>query len=240
MADRENPDVRAQEAEERGYERLVVKPYLDKTYGYRYLVFWRGDVGKPWYDMYSAIDFWIFKNDTDYPNLNSVKTKEDFEAVTTYQTENYYCLAPASVWFTKQAPKEIWLKLIKNLTLENATIYMLGGPDDKELCEEIKTKAEAEKVVNLAGKLSLMQSAALIKSAKRNYVNDSGPLHLASAMNAPVTAFFCSTTPLFGFGPLSDDSKILEVENLDCRPCGLHGHKECPKGNFRCGNELKI
>ena len=167
-------------------------------------------------------------------------SSEDFEVIKTYQTENYYCLAPASVWFTKQAPKEIWLKLIAKLSAENSTIYLLGGPDDKELCEEIKAKTNAEKVVNLAGKLSLMQSAALIKSAKRNYVNDSGPLHLASAMNAPVTAFFCSTTPLFGFGPLSDDSEIIEVENLSCRPCGLHGHKECPKGNFRCGNELKI
>ena len=167
-------------------------------------------------------------------------SSEDFEAIKTYQTENHYCLAPASVWFTKQAPKEIWLKLIAKLSAENATIYLLGGPDDKELCEEIKAKTNAEKVINLAGKLSLMQSAALMKNAKRNFVNDSGPLHLASAMNAPVSAFFCSTTPLFGFGPLSDESEIIEVENLPCRPCGLHGHKECPKGNFRCGNELKI
>jgi heptosyltransferase-2 len=167
-------------------------------------------------------------------------SKEDFEAIKTYHTENYYCLAPASVWFTKQAPKEIWLKLIAKLSAENSTIYLLGGPDDKELCEEIKLKTNAQKVINLAGKLSLMQSAALMKDAKRNFVNDSGPLHLASAMNAPVSAFFCSTTPLFGFGPLSDDSEIIEVENLPCRPCGLHGHNECPKGNFRCGNELKI
>ena len=165
---------------------------------------------------------------------------EDFQAVKCYQESEYYCLAPASVWFTKQAPKEIWLKLIKNLVLKNATIYLLGGPDDDALCTEIKEQSSFEKVVNLAGKLSLMQSAALIKDAKRNFVNDSGPLHLASAMNSPVTAFFCSTTPLFGFGPLSDDSEILEVENLNCRPCGLHGHKECPKGNFKCGNELKI
>jgi len=169
-----------------------------------------------------------------YPSL------EDFDTIQTYQTENYYCLAPASIWFTKQAPKEIWLKLIAKLSAENATIYLLGGPDDKDLCDEIKAKTNAEKVINLAGKLSLMQSAALMKNAKRNFVNDSGPLHLASAMNAPVSAFFCSTTPLFGFGPLSDDSEIIEVENLSCRPCGLHGHNECPKGNFRCGNELKI
>ena len=177
-------------------------------------------------------------------NLNRLPklypSSEDFDAIQMYQTENYFCLAPASIWFTKQAPKEIWLKLIAKLSAENSTIYLLGGPDDKELCEEIKLKNEYEIVINLAGKLSLMQSAALIKNAKRNFVNDSGPLHLASAMNAPVSAFFCSTTPLFGFGPLSDDSEIIEVENLSCRPCGLHGHKECPKGNFRCGNELKI
>ena len=169
-----------------------------------------------------------------YPSI------EDFEAIKTYQRENYYCLAPASVWFTKQAPKEIWLKLIAKLSAENSTIYLLGGPDDRGLCEEIKAKTTDEKVINLAGKLSLMQSAALMKNGKRNFVNDSGPLHLASAMNAPVSAFFCSTSPLFGFGPLSDDSEIIEVENLACRPCGLHGHKECPMGNFRCGNELKI
>ena len=167
-------------------------------------------------------------------------SKEDFEAIKTYHTENYYCLAPASVWFTKQAPKEIWLKLIAKLSAENSTIYLLGGPDDKELCEEIKAKTKTEKVINLAGKLSLMQSAALIKNAKRNFVNDSGPLHLASAMNAPVTAFFCSTSPKFGFGPLSDFSSIIEVENLSCKPCGIHGYKNCPKVHFDCGNLLDL
>jgi heptosyltransferase-2 len=62
-------------------------------------------------------------------------------------------------------------------------------------------------------------------------------MHLASAMNAPVTAFYCSTLPSFGFGPVSDDSKIAEIDfQLNCRPCGLHGHKACPQGHFKCGN----
>ncbi|MBU3659627.1 MAG: glycosyltransferase family 9 protein [Flavobacteriales bacterium] len=177
-------------------------------------------------------------NPTRQPKL--YPSTADFEAVKIHKLKNYYCLAPASVWFTKQAPKEIWLKLIAKLRAENATIYLLGGPDDWDLCEEIKSKTDTEQLINLAGKLSLMQSAALLKDAKRNFVNDSGPLHLSSAMNAPVSAFFCSTTPLFGFGPLSDDSEIIEVKNLECRPCGLHGHKACPKGNFRCGNELNL
>ena len=70
-----------------------------------------------------------------------------------------------------------------------------------------------------------------------NYVNDSAPLHFASAMNAPVTAFFCSTSPKFGFTPLSDISIILETKsNLSCRPCGIHGKKECPEGHFKCGD----
>jgi heptosyltransferase-2 len=60
-------------------------------------------------------------------------------------------------------------------------------------------------------------------------------------MNAPVTAFFCSTIPDFGFGPLSDDATILQTkENLSCRPCGLHGHKECPEGHFKCGFGIEI
>jgi heptosyltransferase-2 len=86
-----------------------------------------------------------------------------------------------------------------------------------------------------------MQSAALMKDARMNYVNDSGPLHICSAMNAPVTAFFCSTTPDFGFGPLSDQSTTIESKMaLACKPCGLHGYKSCPKGHFDCGNSIQV
>jgi len=85
-----------------------------------------------------------------------------------------------------------------------------------------------------------MESIALMKGAVRNHVNDSGPLHFASAVNAPVTAYFCSTVTDFGFGPLSDDSEVKEVTGLACRPCGLHGKKECPEGHFKCGRELVV
>ena len=79
-----------------------------------------------------------------------------------------------------------------------------------------------------------------MQNAKMNYVNDSAPLHLASALNAPVTAVFCSTIPNFGFGPLSDISHIVQVnEKLDCRPCGLHGFKECPEKHFKCALNIK-
>lgn len=167
-------------------------------------------------------------------------SKEDLNSVQIYQDDPYYSLAPTSVWFTKQAPLEIWLKLIDKLAATNAQIYLLGAPSDRAYLDEIVKNTRSTQVINLAGQLSLLQSAALMAGAKHNYVNDSGPLHLASATNAPVSAFFCSTVPEFGFGPLSDYSEMIEVKDLDCRPCGIHGHRACPKGHFKCGKDLKI
>lgn len=166
-------------------------------------------------------------------------SEQSFETTKQLKVKSYYCLAPASVWFTKQLPEHKWIELIQKLD-KQANIYLLGAASDHELCERIRIASENKTIVNLAGQLNLLDSAALMKDAERNFVNDSGPLHIASAMNAPVTAFFCSTVPEFGFGPLSEDNKILEVKGLDCKPCGLHGYKECPKGNFRCGNEIDL
>ncbi|XOV68928.1 MAG: glycosyltransferase family 9 protein [Fluviicola sp.] len=165
-------------------------------------------------------------------------SEEDFATIASYQSEKYICIAPASVWFTKALPESKWLELIEKN--QNVKIFVLGGPPDVDLAERILNQTSHSAAENLCGKLSLLQSAALMQGAVRNYVNDSGPLHIASSMNANVTAFFCSTVPEFGFGPLSEDSEINQVEGLDCRPCGLHGHKECPKGHFKCGNEMVI
>jgi heptosyltransferase-2 len=163
----------------------------------------------------------------------------DFSEISKYKTEEYYCIAPASVWFTKQLPKHQWIKLIQQID-PGKKIYLLGGKEDFELCEEIKTESEGSNIENLAGQLTLLQSAGLMKDALRNYVNDSGPLHLASAVNAKVTVFFCSTVPDFGFGPLSDDAKIIEVKNLECRPCGLHGFDACPLVHFKCAELIEV
>jgi heptosyltransferase-2 len=74
-----------------------------------------------------------------------------------------------------------------------------------------------------------------------NYTNDSAPLHLASAINAPTRAIFCSTIKDFGFTPLSTDSAVIETDlELDCRPCGLHGHEACPKGHFKCALSIDV
>lgn len=165
-------------------------------------------------------------------------SEEDYEKVVSYKDQPYYCIAPASVWFTKQLPEEKWIELLKQL---NHRVYFIGGAADDDLAKRIIEAAGSKNSLRLCGKLSLLQSAALLKDAEMNFVNDSGPLHLASAVNAPVTAFFCSTIPDFGFGPLSENSRIVETkENLDCRPCGVHGHKSCPKGHFNCGHTIAV
>lgn len=162
---------------------------------------------------------------------------KNFEKVSVYQTQPYVVVAPASVWFTKQWEEEKYTELVKLLS-DKLQVLLIGGPDDFLLCERVKGKSAA---LNLCGKLNLLDSAALMKDAKRVFVNDSGPLHLASAMNAATTAIFCSTIPDFGYGPLADDAIVLETpERLECRPCGLHGHKECPLRHFRCSKNIEV
>ena len=161
----------------------------------------------------------------------------DFSTISTYQEHgSYYVIAPASVWRTKQLPVEGWLDLISRIG-SKSLVYLIGGRTDAALCDKL---VNASNVVNLAGKLSLLESAALMKGAEMNYTNDSGPTHLASAMNAPITTVFCSTTSTFGFSPLSDCHRIVETrEVLSCRPCGIHGKKKCPKGHFLCA-QIKV
>lgn len=170
----------------------------------------------------------LFPSDSDYRKIQALTQQK------------YYCLAPASVWFTKQLPVSKWIELASILSKEGK-VYLIGGQSDKELCETIKQEVDSANCENLAGNFTFLESAALMQKAQRNYVNDSGPMHICSAMNAATTAFYCSTIPLFGFGPLADDIEIIQTDlELSCRPCGLHGFKSCPKNHFNCGFSVKL
>jgi len=166
---------------------------------------------------------------SNYSKIESLKLDTEFIVV-----------APSSVWFTKQVPQSKVIELI-NKQSSTLQICLIGAPSDFDYCQSILDAVDHTNVINLSNKLNLLDSAVLIQNAKMSYVNDSAPLHIASAMNANVTAFFCSTVPEFGFGPLSDRSLIIQSEEkLDCRPCGIHGFKSCPKGHFKCGLNLKV
>lgn len=174
------------------------------------------------------------------PNL--YPTKNDFNKVAQYKNAPYICIAPTSVWFTKQFPKEKWVEFL-NAIPSPIAVHFVGAPNDKLEIEEIirAVKNKNLHLTNLAGELNLLQTTALFKDAVMNYTNDSAPLHLASAINAPSRAMFCSTVTDFGFTPLSDNSAVIETDlELDCRPCGLHGHKACPKGHFKCALSIVV
>ena len=174
-----------------------------------------------------------------YPSHENVESIIALQEKYKTSVNDYYCLAPASIWFTKQFPEEKWVELIQLLGSKYC-IFLLGGISDFKLCQRIIEKSKID-CINLSGKLGFLESAELMKNAKMNFVNDSAPMHLASSVNAPVTVFYCSTIPEFGFGPLSDNSRIIQTnQNLSCRPCGLHGFKSCPKTHFRCGNEINL
>jgi len=167
-------------------------------------------------------------------------TVADTKKIAHYRTGLYYTISPASLWFTKQFPKEKWVEFIDTID-PSKRIYFLGSAHDKNLCDEIIAASKNPGSVNLAGELSFLESAALMKEAKMNFTNDSAPMHLASAVNAPVTVIYCSTVAAFGFGPLSDDSFVVEInEPLYCRPCGLHGFKVCPEKHFRCALTIRV
>lgn len=166
-------------------------------------------------------------------------SEADEKAVDQYAGKDFITIAPASVWFTKQLPAEKWIELIDRIP-DQIQIYLTGAKSDAELAEKVGSKASRD-VVNLAGKLPLLQTAALMKKALMNYANDSAPVHLASAVDAPICEVFCSTVPEFGFTPLATRTAVVETkEQLDCRPCGMHGKSECPKGHYNCANTIDV
>ncbi len=163
----------------------------------------------------------------------------DFAKVASLKQAPFICMAPTSVWFTKQYPLEKWVELLRSMT-PTYRIYLLGSPADKEHCDKIIALANHPGVENLCGQLNLLQSAALMRDAVLNYVNDSGPMHLASSQNAATCAIYCSTVPRFGYGPLADFSVVVQKEKpLYCKPCGLHGYKACPEGHFKCAHDIQ-
>jgi len=163
---------------------------------------------------------------------------EDLAAVSKYKQAPYICIAVAGAKLTNSLPLEQWVKFIKVLP-EHYTVYLLGGERERPMCAWIKEAAGRDRVEVLASQLSLIESPALMKDAVVNFTCDSSPLHMASAMNAPVVAVFCSTNLYNGFGPLSDQQVVVEtLQALDCRPCTTHGRDSCPRGHLACATTI--
>ena len=146
-------------------------------------------------------------------------------------------VAPGSIWATKRWPLEYFSELVNHLEKANIKIILIGGKEDNSLCNNIITTSNSD-ALNLAGELTVLESAALIRKLDLMITNDSAPLHMANAVKTDVIAFFGPTVRRLGFYPFRENDKIIEVD-LPCRPCGRHGGNKCPERHFRCMKEIK-
>jgi heptosyltransferase-2 len=150
-------------------------------------------------------------------------------------TDNFIGLCPGAKHFTKQWPKEYFIKLGKKLESEGYKIVLFGGVEEVKTCDEIEKKLQ--NVLNLCN-TSILQLGADMKMCKAIYTNDSGLMHLATAVKVPVISIFGSTVKEFGFFPYKARSVVLENKELTCRPCTHIGRSSCPEGHFNCMNQV--
>lgn len=152
--------------------------------------------------------------------------------------QDYHALVVGGSYFTKQIPitklKEICAK-------SSLPLILLGGKEDAAIAEQVY-QLHKNKTINLCGKLNLNQSASVIQQATKVITSDTGLMHIAAAFKKDIISLWGNTIPEFGMGPYlaGKNSQILEVKDLSCRPCSKLGYKKCPKGHFKCMNEIVI
>ncbi len=147
---------------------------------------------------------------------------------------------PGSTWPTKCWPRKHFAEVARRALNAGAVVLLFAGPGEEELAAHIARTADdaSGRLVNLAGMLTIPALAACLARLDACLTNDSGPMHLAWAQNVPLAACFGPTVRALGFFPRGQNSRVLETP-LDCRPCGLHGHKACPLGHHHCMRDIR-
>jgi ADP-heptose:LPS heptosyltransferase len=126
-------------------------------------------------------------------------------------------------------------------------IILLGGLEDADEGDRIAA-SDKIKIYNACGKFGLNESADLVRRAKLVVTNDTGLMHIAAAYKKPVISLWGNTVPEFGMYPyyginylersVTGSQKlpydIFEINNLRCRPCSKIGYDMCPRGHFKC------
>ncbi len=135
---------------------------------------------------------------------------------------------------TKQLPLEKAVAICRGL---HQPVAILGGKAEQALGEALAAGAGTQ-VINLCGRLSLHQSASVLRQSARVLTPDTGLMHIAAALRKPIVSVWGNTTPRFGMYPWYptglNRNTSMEVQGLDCRPCSKIGYAACPRGHFRC------
>lgn len=166
-----------------------------------------------------------------------VLTEKDQVNLAEYQLteKQFLAVAMGAQFATKQMPIDL---LVRCLSPINQPIVLLGGGMDSERAAAVVQALPTATIVDLTGKLSLLQSTDITAKASVLLTGDTGLMHLASAMNTPIVSVWGNTVPDFGMYPYFPGNQkqfsIHEVPNLSCRPCSKIGYQSCPKKHFKC------
>lgn len=140
---------------------------------------------------------------------------------------------PGARWETKRWDEEKFTRVCQILNQKlKVKIILFGDQKDQEVIERIGPQGESQKIFK-AVNLPLNKFMSLIKRCGCFITNDSGPMHIASALGVPVVAIFGPTHPQLGFSPLGPENIVLTA-NVKCSPCSLHGEKKCNKKSRLC------
>lgn len=150
--------------------------------------------------------------------------------------ESYVAFAIGGQHFTKKLPTERIIEVCQKI---NGKVMLLGGKEDSPAANEIE-QTLGNKIINACGKYNLNQSASLVQQADYIITHDTGLMHIASALKKKVISIWGNTVPEFGMYPYLTEFKIIENKELSCRPCSKIGYAKCPKGHFKCMNDLKL
>ncbi|MBS1946677.1 MAG: glycosyltransferase family 9 protein [Bacteroidetes bacterium] len=164
----------------------------------------------------------------------------------------YIGIVIGAAYFTKRFPVHKLKALCASL---RHPVILLGGPEDKIHGDEVAS-SDKVKIYNACGKFSLNESADLVRRAKLIISNDTGLMHVAAAFKRPVISLWGNTVPEFGMypyygenfarasasGPATNKSlfDMMEIKSLSCRPCSKIGYKKCPKGHFKCMEQIDV
>jgi lipopolysaccharide heptosyltransferase I len=136
-------------------------------------------------------------------------------------------LAPGTLWETKHWPAEYFAEVAGYFLKMGWGVVLAGSGKDRAVCQ--KVSGLAPDVVDLSGKTKVSELAALISRAAMCVTNDSGPMHLAAALGAPLVAIFGPTDSIW-VGPYGQPDSVLRA-GLACSPCYLRRIKDCPFGH---------
>jgi heptosyltransferase II len=169
----------------------------------------------------------ITKNESILDPIDNIK-----KAVNISEYKKLIAVAPGSIWFTKRWPIEYYYELCVKLYHEKFLIIFIGGKNDKDTVNILSSKISGS--INLCGELNIKETAVLLRRCNLLIANDSAAVHIASSVGLVTIDIYGPTVPEIGFSPLSEGSKVLGYNNLNCRPCQIHGSKKCPVGSFDC------